>query len=201
MKLKLDDVNPEDRGILGPCGIVCLGCDQHTDESFEAAKTVVKIWEGFNLLDVAMPFGLDPEGVARTLETLKKYIAIREEAGHCPGCFIGGVGPCAVCPIVKCAKSKGYWTCAECEDYSPDAEYPCPHVTAVSSPLESKGVMFSVVCKRYSANNLANLKRCREIGYPAFLAECKEKTKKGWRTWQVISKEMLIQGKVTKNIF
>jgi hypothetical protein len=197
MKLRVDEVKPEDRGVLAPCGIVCLACDLHQDESFEAAKKLVQIWEGFNFLDVSAAFGMDPQKVASTLETLKQYIKFREEAGHCPGCYIGGVGPCAVCPIVKCAGDKGFWTCAECEDYNPETEYPCPHVGTGTSPLESKGAMFSMVCKRYSKNNLENLKRCREIGYPAFIAEVKEKTKKGWRTWQVISKEMLLQGKVT----
>ncbi|MBW1768305.1 MAG: DUF3795 domain-containing protein [Deltaproteobacteria bacterium] len=201
MELNLDDVKSEDRGILGPCGIVCLGCDLHKGESLEAAKIVVKIWEGFNLPDVAKAFGLEPEDVVRTLETLKEYIRISEESGPCSGCHIGGLGHCAICPIVNCAKSKGYWTCAECENYSPELEYPCPHMNSVSTPFESRGAMFAMVCKRYNVNNLENLKRCREIGYHAFIAEIKEKTENGWRTWQVISREMLLQGKTMESLF
>ncbi|MBU1056248.1 MAG: DUF3795 domain-containing protein [Proteobacteria bacterium] len=190
MDLKLLDVKPADLGKLAPCGIICLGCDQQTDESFEAAKTLVKIWEGFNMQDVGVAFGMDPEGVERTLETLKKYITIKEEMGSCPGCYVGGKGPCAICAIINCAKAKGYWTCAECDEYNPDSEYPCPHVaTKVSSPFDSKGVMFALVCKRYNKNNIENLKRCREIGYPAFVSECKAEIGNGWRTWQIISKE------------
>ena len=195
MELKLDDVKTEDRGILGPCGIVCLGCDLHKDESFEAAKTVVKIWEGFNFEDTAEVFGLNPQDVVRTLETLKKYISFKEESGPCQGCYIGGIAHCEMCPIVDCVKSKGYWTCAECEDFKPESEHPCPHVETASTPFENKGATFAVVCKRYSDNNIENLKRCREIGYSAFISEIKEKTEKGWRTWQVISREMLFQGK------
>ena len=42
MQLTLDDVKQEDRGILGPCGIVCLGCEMGKDESLEAAKRGVR---------------------------------------------------------------------------------------------------------------------------------------------------------------
>jgi hypothetical protein len=197
MELNLDDVKTEDRGILGPCGIICLGCDFYQDESLEAAKILVKVWEGFNMSDVAPALGLDSADVAGTLKTLKKYIEIKEELGHCPGCSVGAIGPCASCPIVECAKTKGYWTCAECDDFRPDSETPCPHVKSVSNPFESKGAMFATVCKRYSKNNLDNLKRCREIGYPDFIAEVKKKTRNGWRTYQVISREMLLQGKIS----
>ena len=45
--------------------------------------------------------------------------------------------------------------------------------------------------KRYSLNNAENLKRCREIGYPAFISETRQKVGTEWRTWQVISKDRL----------
>ena len=35
------------------------------------------------------------------------------------------------------------------------------------------------------------LKKCREIGYLAFIEEAKEKVANGWRTWQIISKDMV----------
>ena len=141
--------------------------------------------------DVSPGLGLESADVAGTLNTLMNYIKIKEELGHCLGSSVGAIGPCANCPIVDCAKTTGYWTCAECDDFRPDSESPCPHVEAVSNPFESKGAMFAMVCKRYSKNNLDNLKRCQEIGYPEFIAEVKEKTKNGWRTYQVISREML----------
>jgi hypothetical protein len=190
MVLRLDAVREEDRGVISPCGIVCLGCDIHRDESLEAAKTVVKIWEGFNLPDVASAFGLDPKDVVSTLNTLKKYIKLKEEAGPCPGCFKGG-WPSEMCGIVQCVQSKGYWTCAECGDYDPDSKKPCPHFDADAPPLGSRGGMSEFVCRRYDASNTENLKRCREIGYPQFISEIREEVDKGWRTWQIISDEML----------
>lgn len=192
MKLTLNDVNEEDRGVIAPCGIMCLGCDLHRDESLEAAKTIIKIWEGFNLPDVAVVVGLKAQEICNTLETLTEYVERRGEAGPCPGCFKGG-GPSAMCSIAKCVKSKGYWTCAECEDFNPESEDPCPHsdtgLTSIS--LGSRRETFALLCKRYSANNVENLRKCREMGYPAFIAETEEKVRTGWRTWQVISNEML----------
>ena len=192
MKLTLNDVNEKDRGVIAPCGIMCLGCDLHRDESLEAAKTIIKIWEGFNLPDVAVVVGLKAEEVCNTLETLREYVERREKAGPCPGCFKGG-GPSAICGIAKCVKSKGYWTCAECEDLNPESEDLCPHsdTDLTSMPLGSRRETFALICKRYSANNVENLRKCRDIGYPAFIAETEEKVRTGWRTWQVISNEIL----------
>ncbi len=115
MKLNLNDVNEEDRGVIAPCGIICLGCDVHLQESLQAAKTIIKIWEGFNLPDVAVLVGLKAQEVCNTLDTLGEYVVRREKAGPCPGCFKAG-GPSAMCSIAKCVKSRGYWTCAECDD-------------------------------------------------------------------------------------
>jgi len=198
MELTLDDVREEDRGVISACGIVCLGCDIHKDESLEAAKTVVKIWEGFNLEDVSAAFGLEPKEISSTLSTLKKFIKLREETGPCPGCFKGG-WPSEICAIAKCVRSKGYWTCAECEDYNTESTRPCPHIDSTSTLLESRGEMSATVCKRYNLNNLENLKRCREIGYSAFIKEIREKVGNGWRTWQVISDEMLFSKGNIKN--
>ena len=192
MKLTLNDVNEKDRGVIAPCGIMCLGCDLHRDESLEAAKTIIKIWEGFNLPDVAVVVGLKAEEVCNTLETLRDYVERRKKAGPCPGCFKGG-GPSAICGIAKCVKSKGYWTCAECDDFNSESKDPCPHsdTDLTSMPLGSRRETFALICKRYSANNVENLRKCREMGYPAFIAETEEKVRAGWRTWQVISNEML----------
>lgn len=192
MKLALKDVNEEDRGVIAPCGIICLGCDGHQDESLEAAKRVIEIWEGMNLPDVSGLVGLKAQEIIDTLKTLKEYVDRREKTGACPGCFKGG-GPSVMCSIAKCVKSKGYWTCAECEDFNPEAEYPCPHsdTDVASIPLGSRQQTSALIRKRYNANNIENLKKCREIGYPAFIAETREKVKTGWRTWQVISNEKL----------
>ena len=192
MKLSLNDVNEEDRGVIAPCGIICLGCDVHMHESLQAAKTIIEIWEGFNLPDVAVLAGLKSQEVCNTLETLREYVDRREKAGPCPGCFNGG-GPSAMCSIAKCVKSKGYWTCAECPDFNPESDEPCPHSDAdlASVPLGSRRETSALIRRRYSTNNVENLRRCREVGYPTFIAEAKEKVRTGWRTWQVISNEML----------
>jgi len=43
----------------------------------------------------------------------------------------------------------------------------------------------------YNRDTCNNLKKCREIGYKAFIKEAREKVENGWRTWQVISDEMV----------
>ena len=58
MQVGLRDVPEGDRGILSPCGIVCLGCELYQEESLEAAKTLVKIWNGWNVEDTAGTIGL-----------------------------------------------------------------------------------------------------------------------------------------------
>ena len=193
MKMTLNDVNEDDRGIIAPCGIICLGCDIHQDESLDAARTLIKIWQGFNLRDVAVGFRLEAQQIHDTIATLTKWVEKREKDGPCPGCFKGGRMP-AMCSIAHCVKLKGYWTCAECEDFSLESKQPCPHSDADfdSMPMGSRREIWNIVCRRYSSNNLENLRRCREIGYPAFIAETKEKVRNGWRTWQVISNEMVV---------
>jgi len=193
MELSLNEVKEEDRGVIAPCGIICLGCEIHKDESLQAAKSIIEIWEGFNLPDVSAVVGMKAQEVNNTLGTLRQYVAIREKAGQCPGCFKGG-GPSAMCSIAKCVKSRGYWTCAECEYFNPESQEPCPHSDAdlASTRMGSRRETLTMVCRRYSSNNSENLRRCREVGYPAFIAETKEKVRKGWRTWQVISNEKLM---------
>jgi len=186
MILSLNEVNKDDRGLLGHCGIICAGCDWHTNESSDAAKTVIQIWEGHNLADVAMLKGLNSQDVLATIKTLKMYV----ETGSCPGCHKKEGG--FICSIGRCVKEKGYWTCAECKDYNPESIYPCPHTDTTSFPgLPSRSEFSALACKRYNSNTIDNLKRCREIGYPAFINEIKEKVGNGWRTWQVISNEMV----------
>ena len=192
VKLALKDVKEEDRGVIAPCGIICLGCDGHQDESLQAAKRVIEIWEGMNLPDVSGLAGMKSQEVIDTLKTLKEYVDKKEKGGTCPGCFKGG-GPSVFCSVAKCVKAKGYWTCAECEDFNPESETPCPHsdAGAASTPLGSRQQTTALIRKRYNANNIENLKKCREKGYPAFIAEAREKVGAGWRTWQVISSERL----------
>ena len=186
MKLSLNDIDDEDRGLLGPCGIICAGCDWHTNESCDAAKTVIQIWEGHNLADVAIMKGLSPQDVMAAIKTLKKYV----ETSSCPGCHKKEGG--FICSIGRCVMKKGYWTCAECEDYNPESTYPCPHTDTNSYPgLPSRSEFSALACKRYNSNTIDNIKKCREIGYPAFINEMKEKVGNGWRTWQVISNEMV----------
>ncbi|MFX1296130.1 MAG: DUF3795 domain-containing protein [Promethearchaeota archaeon] len=189
MSLKLEDVREEDRGILSPCGILCLGCDIHLGEGVEAAKQLKKIWEGWNMEDLGPLLGLRLKGIQSTLKTLNKYIDMNER-GNCPGCSQGA--PMAnACGIALCAKSKGYWTCAECEDYNPDSDSPCPHSKEGVVPTSDSSKMMKIICTRYSGNTIENLKRCQEIGYSAFIKEAQEKVKNGWRTWQIISSDMV----------
>ncbi len=187
MDLKLQDVNEEDRGILSPCGILCIGCDTHVGEGVNTAKALVEIWDGWNMADVGPLLGLNLKGINTTLNTLKKYVNM-SKGGNCPGCFKGG-GPSQVCGIANCVKAKGFWTCAECEDYDVDAENHCPHINKDQNPITDKGSMMNIICKRYSGDTVNNIKKCREIGYNAFIEEAKEKVSNGWRTWQIISKE------------
>jgi hypothetical protein len=193
MSLKLNDVKEEDRGILAPCGILCLGCDTYLGEGVEAAKKVVEIWEGWNMEDVGPILGLESRAIRTTLKTLNKYIDMNKR-GTCPGCSAGA--PMARgCGIALCIKSKGYWTCAECEDYNPDSSNPCPHTKVGDLPISDSGQMMKIICLRYSGDNIENLKRCREVGYSEFIKEAREKVKNGWRTWNIISKDKIFTKK------
>ena len=187
MSLKLNEVEEEDRGILAPCGIICLGCEFHIGESIEAAKILKEIWEGWNMEDVGPFLGLNLKEIKTTLKTLDKIIKMSKK-GNCPGCFVRK-DPSQNCEITNCVKSKGYWTCAECDEYESESEFPCPHIKHVQIPMTDKGSMMGIICKRYSRDNVQNLNKCREIGYPEFIKETKKKVADGWRTWQVISKE------------
>ncbi|MFX1311349.1 MAG: DUF3795 domain-containing protein [Promethearchaeota archaeon] len=196
MKLELKDVKEEDGGILAPCGIICLGCDSYTGEGLEAAKKLKSIWEGGNIKDTGFTIGLNPDEIDITLETLNKSIKASDR-GKCPGCFTGGFAA-EFCGISKCVKSKGYWTCAECEDYDPTSETPCPNVGSTPVPMADPGQMTKMICTRYSRDTCNNLMRCREVGYDAFIKEIKEKVANGWRTWQVISDEMVFTNAMKK---
>lgn len=194
MSLKLDDVKKEDRGLLAPCGILCAGCDTHTGEGAKAAKKLYEIWKGSNIEDTGPLFGL--KEIDTSLKTLKKFIE-EEGKSKCPGCFLGG-GPSKICGIAQCVKSKGYWKCAECEDYNPESESPCPHINPDQMPMSDKGTMMELICKRYNRDNVNNLKTCREIGYKKFIKQAKEKVANGWRTWQVISDENVFTSAMKK---
>ncbi|MFX1464022.1 MAG: DUF3795 domain-containing protein [Promethearchaeota archaeon] len=196
MNLKLKNVKKEDRGTLAPCGIICLGCDTHTGESLAAAKKLKSIWEGGNIKDSGVIIGLNPEDLDVALKTLNKYIEASDK-GSCPGCFIGGFAS-EFCSISKCVKSKGYWTCAECEDYNPEAEDPCPHDEPNPIPMGDKAQTTRMICRRYSNDTCNNLKRSREIGYNALIKEIKDKVANGWRTWQVVSDEMVFTTAIKK---
>ena len=196
MSLKLNEIKNDDKGTLAPCGILCLGCDTHTGESLEAAKTLKEIWEGMNIEDIGPFTGLNLKEIQATFKTLDKYIKANKK-GSCPGCFVGG-GPSQICGIANCVKSKGFWTCAECEEYKSELDIPCPHVKKVKVPMTDKGSMMGLICMRYNRDNVQNLIKCREIGYSEFIKEAKKKVADGWRTWQVISKEKIFSGNENK---
>ncbi|MHA1492127.1 MAG: DUF3795 domain-containing protein [Promethearchaeota archaeon] len=190
MSFKLDDVQEADRGLLAPCGILCLGCDSFIGEGFDAAEKLKEIWEGSNIMDVGPMLGLNAKGIKETFKSLDAFIKATKKQGKCPGCYMEG-GPSKICGIANCVKSKGYWTCAECEDYDPDSEKPCPLEKEVPMPLGNPSQMMKMICTRYNKDTNNNLKKCREIGYAAFIKEAKKKVANGWRTWQVISDELV----------
>lgn len=196
MELKIEDVKDEDRGKLAPCGILCLGCDSYIGDGVQAAKTIVEIWEGWNMKDVGPILGLNPKGIETTLKTLKTYIKSAKK-GPCPGCSKGAPAS-KICGIALCVKTKGFWTCAECEDYDPESETPCPYDEKSPIPVGNKKNMMKMICTRYSRNPIENLKRCLEIGYDAFLKEAEEKVADGWRTWKIISDEMVFTDAMKK---
>ncbi len=189
MKLKLDNVKEEDKGILAPCGIICLGCDTHIGEGLDAAKNLKEIWEASNLRDAGIAIGLDLKEINTTLETISKYIE-KSGRGGCPGCSKGGFAS-QFCGIAKCVNSKGYFTCAECDDYDPMAENPCPNEDPNPVPMANRAQMTKMICMRYNKDTCNNLKKCRKMGYKVFIKEAKEKVENGWRTWKVISDEMV----------
>ena len=71
MDLSLEDVNEEDLGLLGPCGIVCAGCDWHTSESGNAAKRIRQICEGHKLADVAVIKGMMAQDILNAIKGIK----------------------------------------------------------------------------------------------------------------------------------
>ncbi len=196
MKLSLNDVKSEDRGILSPCGIACLGCDSHLGEGLQTAKKLKAIWDGSNFLDTATVMRLSPEEVKTSIKILDSFI-ISGERGLCPGCSAGS--PMSkFCGIAQCVESKGFWTCAECSDYNFESNSPCPHISSNPIPMADKGTMSQMICSRYNKNTINNLKRCQEIGYSEFIKELKVKVDNGWRTWQVISDEMVFTNATKK---
>ena len=74
MNLSLEDVKEEEKGLIAPCGIICLGCDSYTGEGLEAATNLIRIWEGGNVLDTSMSVGLNPDDISKTLETLNQFV-------------------------------------------------------------------------------------------------------------------------------
>ncbi|MFX0076013.1 MAG: DUF3795 domain-containing protein [Candidatus Hermodarchaeota archaeon] len=188
ISLKIDNIKDKDNGLLSPCGILCLGCDTHLGEGLGAAKKLKEIWEGWNLMDVAPVLGLNPKDVKATFKTLNFYLKSADKQGICPGCHKAGN---KICGIANCVRSKDFWTCAECDDYNPESETPCPHGTPSPMLMGDSKEWMKMICTRYSKDTNNNLKRCREIGYDAFIKEAKEKVANGWRTWQVISDEMV----------
>ncbi len=140
--------------------------------------------------------GLDQKGIKTTLKTLHKYIKTNKQ-GTCQGCSQGS-RTSQICSISNCVKAKGYWTCAECKDYNPESENPCPHVNSRSMPIADKGQFMKMIYTRYNRDPAQNLKNCRDVGYLAFIKNVKEKVANGWRTWQIISKEMVFTNENSK---
>lgn len=181
--------------MIAPCGVTCVGCDFYIGDGVEAAKKILQIWEGWNMMDISRTLGFNAKNIKITLKTLKKYLI--KNKNRCPGCHNGGKGT-KVCGIAQCILSKGYWTCAECNDYNPESETPCPHLDQNAPYITDKGKMMKLMCARYSKDPNENLKKIREIGYFEFLKEIKEKVANGWRTWQIINNDLVFTNEIKK---
>ena len=81
VKLALNYVNEDDCGVIAPCGIICLGCDGYQDESLQAVKKVIEIWEGMNLPDVSGLVGLKAQDIYRYTENTKRIRWQKREGG------------------------------------------------------------------------------------------------------------------------
>jgi len=100
--------------LVGYCGLYCNACGIRQGK----IKTAVN-----NLREIVAYYGFDkamPE-LAKWEPTLKYYNEFNQVMnglvkmfGDCPSCLQGGGDP--NCKVRKCAKQKGYRTCAECSE-------------------------------------------------------------------------------------
>ena len=165
-------------GSIAVCGIYCGACPLFQGRIRESATSLLDWLDGLNFGDVAS-FILPPEMNYPAFREILSAIASREQ---CEGCREQAN---QLCPIKLCAKSRNMTSCAECDDFTGNINAPCKN----EEPLE----IFRLISRRYSGWNLENLKRIREIGLEAFLAEMGKKISEGFSTCDVISKEKVFK--------
>jgi len=165
-------------GSIAVCGIYCGACP-HFQGRIRESATALRDWlDGWNFDDIAA-FILPPGMNYQTFREVLSAIANHEP---CEGCR-EQANP--LCPVKLCAKSRNVTSCAECDDFTGDINAPCKN----EEPLE----IFRLISRRYSGWNLENLKRIREIGIEAFLAEMEKKISEGFSTCDVISREKVFK--------
>ncbi|MFB0562353.1 MAG: DUF3795 domain-containing protein [Candidatus Lokiarchaeia archaeon] len=183
-----DKLSDEELLLFGKCGIFCGACDGHIGEARSLAKRMYEILESLNFDDVGF-FFLQTD--LENFEIFKKLVTNFINMENCRGCGEGG-NP--TCPIMICAKEKGYVTCAECESLEECTDPSKPN----NWDLTNKEDFFKIISIRYNNWNQENLKEIKKSGYRKFLDKIKEKIKKGFRTGEVISKEKVFRKALEK---
>jgi hypothetical protein len=178
-----DKLSEKEKSYIAPCGIFCGACDAYLGKSPKLAKELLRIVDGFNIMDLGpLAFGTDPKKIKTFLNILKKL----SRAISCSGCHSGGCWN-PMCGVKICTKEKNFLTCAECDTF------PCqPSEEDRKKPLENKAAMLELLARRYGNWNIENLKRIKEVGYKKFIEEMLEKVKLGFLTSDVITKEKVL---------
>ena len=98
-------------GQMGPCGIICMGCELG---SGTVAETAVKLKDHIQSIGIAQWAPDLPGGAEVNFERLNKNLEWLSKNTHCIGCEQGGGPP--DCAIRNCAKGRGYTVCNNCSD-------------------------------------------------------------------------------------
>lgn len=99
---------PENKNLIGFCGIDCSQCFSYRMTVSEAAKTLRRELRSAKLKDfwVEIPFLGEYEPFKKSLDGLAMLRCLK-------GCRGGGGNPW--CKIRKCCQKRGFWSCGECE--------------------------------------------------------------------------------------
>ena len=99
------------KGQMGPCGIICMGCDLG---SGSVSGTAVKLKDYIKSIGVAQWAPALPGGAEIDFDSLNKNLEWLSENTRCVGCEQGGGPP--DCTIRNCARQRGYDVCSLCSD-------------------------------------------------------------------------------------
>ena len=156
------------RNMAAPCGLYCGACMVYGAHKRKDSEFLAQLKEQFtellsNLADGKMPPGAPPTSKNFDLARMKREIQ-EDDCMHCKGCLSDVVAiQCRTCGFRECTMEKGITTCAECPDM------PCQRV-----------IDFNNDRMPHHSEVLENLKRQKEIGIDAWLAEQEER----WRCVQ-----------------